>query len=151
MFVQSSIEIPFDLDAVRIEMLASVHVWLQPLIEEAIVEGRVLRADLIPTQAADRGALNLTIGSPWLGEMTASIPYRAWMDGDPWANFDGRLIAGWFGAGYTQLELDAHYYLPFTLKPRERLLVHRLAQVMNRRFLAKVALELSERVCAVRA
>jgi hypothetical protein len=149
MFVQSSIEVPFNLDAVQAEMLASVHLWLQPLLEEAILEARVLRADLIPSQAtADRGALNVTIGSPSVGELMASIPYRVWRDGGSMA-FDSHLTAGWFGDRHSQLKLDAHYYLPDTQQPRDRQLLHRMAEVMSRRFLEKVALELIERLSAV--
>lgn len=149
MFVQSSIEVPFDLDAVRAEMLASVHFWLQPLLEEAMLEARVLRADVVPNQAGtDGGALNVTIGSPSVGELMTSIPYRAWRDGDALA-FDCHLVAGWFGDRHTQLKVDAHYYLPAVSEPRDRLLLHRMAEIMSRRFLEKVALELSERLSAV--
>lgn len=157
MFVQSAIEVPFGVDAVRVEMLASVRSWLQPLLEEAVVEGRVLLADVIPRQAADlipRQAaggevLNVTIGSACVGELMVSIPYRAWIGGQPWADFDSHLAAGWFGDRHTQLHLDAHYDPPPTTEPRERLLLHELVQAMCRELLAKVALELSERVCTV--
>lgn len=147
MFVQSSTEVPFGLHAVRAEMLASVHFWLQPLLEEAMVEGRVLVADLVPSQPTVRGGLNVTVGAPWVGESMASIPFRARMDAEPWANFNGHLTAGWFGERYTQLDVDAHYHLPCSPEPRERLLLHRVVQAMSHQFLAKVALELSERVC----
>ena len=88
MFVQSVIEVPFSLDTVRVEMLASVHCWLRPRLEEALVEGRVLQADVMPRHAADRGVLNVTVGPPCVGESMVSLPYRAWMDSKPWADFD---------------------------------------------------------------
>ena len=147
MFVQSSIEVPFGLDAVRAEMLASVHCWLQPLLEEATVEGRVLGAEMIPNHSGNRRVLNVTIGSPWVGESMASIPFRAWIEG-AWVDFDSHLSVGWFGDRSTQLDVDAHY-LPPMLEARERLVLHRLVQAMCRQFLSKVALELSERVSPV--
>ena len=148
MFVESSVEIPFRLEQIRVEMLASPDSWLRPLLVEARAESRILEAELgfqIPTR---QGVMRLQLRGARAEEARVLLFLRVWVDDLDhwWAGFESVLSAAWFGERRTQLVIAGQYEPPMGMSLRDRVLLHRVVGTVSRHFVAGVAVELSERV-----
>ncbi len=154
MFLKAVTELPIDFEAVRPAMLDRPDHWLGELADAAGQDQDRLLVE-VGLGAAGGGLTrpaSLRVGKPVaLGERVVSLPLRLRM-ADHAALFpvlEGDLDAAWVGSGRTYLALAVQYEPPFGLLGRiaDGTMLHRVSELVVRRFLESAATRLTER-CA---
>jgi hypothetical protein len=147
MFVTSSLEIPFSLNLVRLELDSSVPSWLSPLALAMQARREELLTHVGLETASYRGTMRLEVEEPKVERHVVSTAFRIWIEGaQEWPSFDRTLRAAWLGPRCTQLELEGQYRAPAGLNWGEQVLLRHVLQAVNREFLQGVAQELTRRL-----
>lgn len=137
MFVKSSLEVPFDVGAVREELLGSLESWLESLMADAKSQREHLLAQVGLAVASSPEPLQLEVEQPRLEDRMVALPFRVWAGGRDgrWPCFHSVLSAAWFGDERTQLVLEARYVPPDDLPRSAQTLLHRVVEAVNRHIL----------------
>lgn len=137
MFVKSSLEVPFDVGAVREELLGSLESWLESLMADAKSQREHLLAQVGLTVASSAQPLQVEVEQARIEDRMVALPFRVWAGGwdGRWPCFHSVLSAAWFGEERTQLALEARYAPPDDLPRSAQTLLHRVVEAVNRNIL----------------